>query len=134
MLKKYLPFVALIVAAFLLYWVKNHQGSSKKQPDISIDVPGDFKINRDTNNLVYTKHALCRMDCRHIDKSEVKDILLNGNLNEQKMEENEKGVSYPLEGYTADNQHVRIVFAPHEKETVVVTVIDLGKDWPCNCR
>lgn len=134
MVKKYLPFVALLAAAFLFYWIKKHQGTTGRQTNITIDPVKPVDFNRDTSNLVYSKHALCRMDCRHIDKSEVKDILINGRLNEQKMEENEKGISYPLEGFTADNQHVRIVFAPHAHETVVVTVIDLDKEWPCDCR
>jgi len=133
-LKKLLPFAALFAAAFLLYWIKKHQGTERKQPNISIKPVDGYAISRDTGKLLYSKHALCRMDCRHIDKSEVKDILINGKLNEQKIEESEKGISYPLEGYTADNQHVRVVFAPHENETIVVTVIDLDKEWPCNCR
>ena len=74
------------------------------------------------------------MDCRHIDESEVKEILQKGEINYNKIEEGDKGRSYPLEGITHDRQHVRIVFAPHESELVVVTVIDLEKEWPCNCN
>ncbi|MBS1927000.1 MAG: DUF4258 domain-containing protein [Chitinophagaceae bacterium] len=134
MIKKIMPFVALIAAGFLLYWVKTHQGKNITNNHITVEPLHDLALNRDTSILVYSKHALCRMDCRHIDKSEVKDILINGKLNSQKMEENEQGVSYPLEGITEDRQHVRIVFAPKGNETVVVTVIDLDKDWPCDCR
>lgn len=133
-MKKYLPYLALIAAALLFYWVKSHQGNTRTP--VKIDVKADERtgIDRNTAHLVYSKHARCRMDCRHIDESEVKEILENGRINEQKIEESEKGTSYPLEGYTSDNQHVRIVFAPHDNETVVVTVIDLEKDWPCDCQ
>jgi hypothetical protein len=74
------------------------------------------------------------MDCRHIDESEVKEILQNGAINYEKIETGEKGKTYPLEGITHDRQHVRIVFAPHDTELVVVTVIDLEKEWLCDCN
>jgi len=74
------------------------------------------------------------MDCRHIDESEVQEILDNGILNNNKIEASDKGRSYPLEGITHDKQHVRIVFAPKQENLVVVTVIDLDKDWYCDCK
>ncbi len=75
------------------------------------------------------------MDCRHIDESEVKEILETGTLNSAKIETSEKGTSYPLEGKTHDGQRVRIVFAPKEDgTTVVVTVIDLDTDFSCSCN
>ena len=74
------------------------------------------------------------MDCRHIDESEVKEILQTGTINTEKIEQSNKGTSYPLEGITHDKQRVRIVFAPHKDEMVVVTVIDLDKEWQCDCN
>lgn len=74
------------------------------------------------------------MDCRHIDESEVKEILKEGVINYSKVEESEKGKTYPLEGTTHDKQHVRIVIAPHTDELVVVTVIDLDTEWSCDCK
>ena len=73
------------------------------------------------------------MECRHIDESEVMEILKSGKLNEAKIEEDSRGKTYPLEGKTHDNQNVRIVFAPKQEEVVVVTVIDLDKEWSCDC-
>jgi hypothetical protein len=29
---------------------------------------------------------------------------------------------------------VRIVFAPDNGKVVVITAIDLDKEWPCNCN
>ncbi len=74
------------------------------------------------------------MDCREIDESEVKEIIEHGNINYSKVEQNSKGKTYPLEGITHDKQHVRIVVAPHDRELVIVTVIDLEKEWQCNCN
>src|SRR5882724_11226947 len=140
MLKRYLPFILLIAAAGLLWYIKNHQrGKLPENPNTEqhINVPAtvttnnniDLPFDRHKGHLIYTKHAKCRMECRHIDESEVQEILDNGTLNPNKIEESDKGKSYPLEGVTHDKQHVRIVFAPKQENLVVVTVIDLDKDW-----
>jgi len=145
MLKKYLPYILLIAAAVLLWYVKTHQrGSFPKKVNTgqhqTISVPATTTtdntgpFDRYSGHLIYSKHARCRMDCRHIDESEVQEILDNGTINYNKIEENDKGKSYPLEGVTHDQQHVRIVFAPKKENLVVVTVIDLDKDWHCDCK
>ncbi len=136
MTKKYLPFIVLIVAALLLFYLKkNQRGSFPTNPSTEISVPvitGEA-FNRNAQKIIYSKHARCRMDCRHIDESEVMEILKSGKLNEAKIEEDSRGKTYPLEGKTHDNQNVRIVFAPKQDELVVVTVIDLDKEWVCDC-
>ena len=146
MLKKYFPYIILLAAALFLFYIKKHQrGTTPAKPKIDEVIrTDDYPVadnakteepfNRHTNNLIYTKHARCRMDCRHIDESEVKEILEDGKLNYNKIEESDKGKSYPLEGFTHDKQHVRIVFAPKKENLVVVTVIDLDNEWPCNCK
>ena len=133
MLKKYLPFLLFIAAAVLLYFIKTKQRGERKENRTTQTINAE-PINRDTTILVYSKHALCRMDCRHIDEEEVKDIVATGSINYSKVEEEEKGVTYPLEGITKDKQFVRVVIAPKKNETVIVTVIDLEKDWTCSCN
>lgn len=135
--KKYLPFIALLATALFFYWVKNNQRGpkDKKYDPVEITGTGDVPFNRNATRIIYSKHARCRMDCRHIDESEVKEILASGRLNTAKTGESSKGKSYPLEGITHDGQKVRIVFAPKEEgELVVVTVIDLGTDFECDCK
>ena len=73
------------------------------------------------------------MDCRQIDESEVKEIITEGRVNYDKSEETKKGKTSPLEGVTHDGQHVRIVVAPKKNELVLVTVIDLEREWACEC-
>lgn len=127
------PFLALIAAAVLFFWVRTHQ---KGKTVVTTDkATAAYTVLRSGNkSLHYSKHALCRMDCRHIDQQEVKEILDNGTINFPKIEENEKGVSYPVEGTTQEGQHLRIVFAPHDNEITVVTAIDLDKEWECDCK
>ena len=85
--------------------------------------------------LVYTKHAKCRMDCRQISKSEVEDILHNGKVNWQKTRKDDQPCpTYALEGVTKDGQTVRIVFADCNNATKVVTTIDLKNEYDCYCK
>lgn len=135
--RKYFPYIVLIAAALLLFYVKkNQRGNLPGTPhtDITIPVNNVEGFNRKADKIIYSKHARCRMDCRHIDESEVMEILQDGTLNMSKIEEDERGKTFPLEGTTHDRQHVRIIFAPKNNDLVVVTVIDLDKDWYCDCK
>lgn len=143
MIKKYLPLILLLAAAVLLYWVKTHQRGKSIHIPVETNVPvpdsapsaaENEPFSRNVQHVSYSKHARCRMDCRHIDESEVKEIIETGTINYNKIEESVKGKTYPLEGITHDKQHVRIVVAPHAEQLVVVTVIDLDTEWSCNCN
>ena len=114
MYKKYLPLIAVLAAATLLWFIKSKQrGSYPKSDTITIpaNVPEGF--DRHTTHLIYTKHAKCRMDCRHIDESEVVEILDKGTINYDKIEKDE---AYKLDtyfNYTSDeltmiNEELRI--------------------------
>ncbi len=125
--KKRSPILAILVVLLLIgfYFFKK-----QKQPLID-----DVGFDRNTSSIIYTKHARCRMDCRHIDESEVKEILQQGKINNAKSEPNDKpDPKYALEGITHDGQEVRIVFAPSSKGMVVITVIDLKQEWQCDCN
>jgi Domain of unknown function (DUF4258) len=151
MVKRYLPYILLVAAALLLFYIKKNQRGNKvqntnrtEQTENKITVPAvlpaDEKpeevegFNRNTTDIIFSKHARCRMDCRKIDESEVKAILKDGKINYQKIQSDKRGKTYPVEGYTGDGQHVRIVFAPKGDALVVVTVIDLETEWECDCK
>jgi hypothetical protein len=145
MAKNYLPYFILLAAAFALWYIKSHQRGTDipihsteqmhVRPNDTIssadNTSNDFK--RSVSHIIYSKHAHCRMDCRHIDENEVKEILQNGKVNERKIETDDRGKTYPLEG-VAEGHHLRIVFAPKGDDAVeVVTCIDLDTDWQCDC-
>lgn len=150
MLKKYLPFIMLMAAALLLFFIKkNQRGETAQKPQteqnpdritVPAIIPADEKqetvegFNRNTENLIFSKHAKCRMDCRKIDESEIRQILKTGTINFKKIQHDKRGKTYPVEGFTHDKQHVRIVFAPKDDGLVVVTVIDLDTAWTCDCN
>jgi hypothetical protein len=98
------------------------------------DTSTDF--NRDASQIHYSKHARCRMSCRHIDESEVKELLEDGTINYSKSDLNEDACHkrYALEGYSHDNQQLRIIVAECNNVLTVITVIDLGREWPCECE
>ena len=135
MLKKYLPYILFIAAAIFLFWIKTNQRGEKKAREAAIENTGSKEpFVRDTAMLVYSRHAKCRMGCRQIDTEEVEDILMNGKINYSRVEEDEEGITYPIEGLTKDRQYVRIVYAPKPDAIIVVTAIDLEKEWPCSCN
>lgn len=91
--------------------------------------------DRNATRLTYTRHARCRMECRHVTEEEVKEILAQGRVNTAKSNPGDRPCpTYALEGYSHDGQHLRVVFAPCEEDTRVVTCIDLDKDWACSCE
>jgi hypothetical protein len=146
--KKSLPYLLLalllVAVAVLRIYKKSNPGRNtttqqdkRREPAAPpSDNPNrkeDF--NRRAGRLIYSKHARCRMGCRHIDESEVKEILEKGTVNYAKSElDNARGPKYALEGITHDNQRVRIVFAQDVEGTAVVTVIDLDTEWKCHCE
>lgn len=130
----YYLLLLVLIAAFVIKRVYqankyNTPTTIEKQQSNSKDV-----LIRDTALLQYSKHARCRMECRHISPQEVKDILLHGHINYQKSDlQNNRCPRYAVEGTTADRQQVRIIFAQCSDDIVVVTAIDLQTHWQCHC-
>jgi len=150
MLKKYLPYLLLIAAALAYFLIKKNQRQNRdykpktEQVTEKITVPAVLPqeekteevegFDRNATHIIFSKHAKCRMDCRKIDESEVKEILKSGTINHKKIQDDKRGKTYPVEGFTHDKQRVRIVFAPKDDGLVVVTVIDLDTEWKCDCK
>jgi len=96
---------------------------------------GGDPIDRHATNLILTRHARCRMDCRHITDKEIREVLEKGEINYAKSEpEARPDPKYALEGYTVEGQHLRIIFAPSSRGLVVITCIELGVEWQCDCK
>jgi hypothetical protein len=103
----------------------------------SVDPAGrdDRGLIRDPGELILTKHARCRMGCRHIEESEIREVLRSGTINWQKSDlRGDPDPKYAVEGETHDGQRVRIIIAQGVRGSVVVTVIDLGEEWKCDCK
>jgi Domain of unknown function (DUF4258) len=141
--KKWVPYILIAVLGIALFFVKRCQQTApvkpktttdKKKTDPASDVDRNHGFDRRVSYLEYSNHAKCRMQCRKISQAEVEEIMQDGTINYKKSDlQNARCPRYALEGVTKDDQKVRIVFAQCDKLTEVVTVIDLGTDWSCDC-
>ncbi len=142
-LKKLLPFIFIVLLALVTLAVRRCSSSSvgnqKKINPSSKDIKADIKrgLNRSPSHINYSEHAKCRMQCRHITESEVKDMLANGIINYKKSELQGADCKkkYAVEGESKDGQRLRIIFAPCDDEVTVVTCIDVKEEWDCpDCK
>ncbi|GAC1587781.1 MAG: hypothetical protein NVS3B19_07050 [Ginsengibacter sp.] len=133
-------YIGVIAAVLLLFYYAGrrfiHSGGVNTRSNTRVDRPSSIEgLDRNTSHLILTRHARCRMECRHINSDELKEILHDGSLNEQKTQQDSRGKKYALEGYTHEHQHLRVVFAPEQDGVVVVTCIDLDNEWACpDCK
>src|SRR5258705_11850483 len=122
MKRKYIILCVLVIIIILGIWLGKRNNFLKSS--------ANEKLFRDTNHLILTKHAKCRMDCRHITEQEIKEIIHAGNVNYSRSGTGNKGDdTYALEGYSNEHQHLRVVVAPENDGLVVITCIDLDKEW-----
>jgi len=145
-MKKALPLILLVSLALIALYIQQCNDNpaviqpvviTKKDTVAKKENNGQQRgLNRNPVHINYSKHARCRMGCRHIDENEVKEILKEGkvNYNKSELQGDECQKKYAVEGTTRDKQKVRIIFAPCSDELTVVTVIDIGKEWPCDCE
>lgn len=125
------PYSGMVIILILLVIIIKSTGWFQNKSDIS-STNTSF---RNTSNLIFTKHARCRMDCRNITTQELKEIIENGKVNQSKSGIGLKGDStYAIEGYSHEKQHIRVVVAPNKKGLVIITCIDLEKEWQCDCN
>ena len=141
MLKKILPYLFIALLAIVAIWLRNRSGlndddKKRKKPESDKPVVNRNRgFDRRVSYLEYTRHAKCRMECRHITQKEVEEIVRNGEINYKKSDVNDMPCpTYALEGVTDDQQHVRIVFAQCDQKTKVVTCIDLDNEFACDCK
>jgi hypothetical protein len=130
-LKKNSKFWILLLVLVILAIIKSPEWFQKDNS------PQDSNaLFRNTKNLVLTKHVMCRMACREVSLDEIKEIIANGKVNYHKSGLGKKGDStFALEGISRDKQHLRVVVAPEKDGSlVVITCIDLEKEWACNCN
>jgi hypothetical protein len=91
-------------------------------------------FDRTPKQLQYTKHALCRMDCRVISKEDINEIMKKGIINFSKSDRNDRPCpTFALQGNTSDGESLRVVFAQCNDETRVVTCYNLKNDPECSC-
>ena len=122
----------ILIFSLLTANLSCRRGHSGNNPSTGISREEPFDRN---GQLILTKHAKCRMDCRHITVSEIREILDSGIINYSKSEpEAHPDPKYALEGFTAEQQHLRIIVAPEANKLIIITCIELGVEWTCHCN
>lgn len=132
MKSKVAPYLFLLILALAVFFIRKWQGIEEiADPQTTVRKRG---FDRRVSTLEYTQHALCRMNCRHISKNDVQDIMRSGEINYAKTDVNDKPCpTYAVQGYSNDGQHLRVIFAQCQTKTKVVTCYDLDKDFECSC-
>jgi hypothetical protein len=104
------------------------------QPGKSVEAGRSAPFNRQ-GRLIFTRHARCRMDCRHITEPEIREVLDSGTINYAKSEPDARpDPKYAVESYTEEHQHLRIIVAPSGDKLIIITCIELGVEWQCHCN
>lgn len=124
--KKYLNYLMPVLLLVAILLIKQYQEGKAVVNE----------INREAQEIIYTKHAQCRMGCRNFTKQEVREILEKGTINERKSDSQDKPCpTVALEGRTSDGQQARMVFAVCGKNSLkLVTCIDLENHYQCDCN
>jgi len=91
-------------------------------------------FNRNPSHIEYTRHAECRMNCRHISKEDISDVMRRGVIIFNKSILRDKPCpTFALQGFTDNGENIRIIFAQCPGVTKVVTCYNLKKDFNCDC-
>jgi hypothetical protein len=112
--------------------------ASMQQP-ISMGGTEDFTesdLRFHQKRVVVTNHGRCRMRCRQIDAFEVQEVIDQDQINERKsnyLVSSGKCPKIAYEGYTRDDQHVRVIVGDCKDDPIIITVIDLENEYECHC-
>lgn len=91
-------------------------------------------FDRHPASLVYSRHARCRMECRHISAEEIAEIMEKGVINFNKSDRGAQPCpTFALQGHTSDGDDIRVIFAQCRRETKVITCYNLHEDFECHC-
>lgn len=128
--------VVMLLLYFLFFRKNNNNGNASRDDQYTTTSKSDKRQKKFRQHAVYyTKHALCRMDCRQIDSSEVREILADGEINYAKSDlKSSPCPKYALEGITHDKQRVRVIVGDCDSRASIVTVIDLDHEFECDCK
>ena len=136
--------LVILIAAVLfarLYRQTSHYDrsahrSENHQPDNTSAGGGHQSVIDPSTSLIYTRHARCRMDCRHISEDDIREVLREGYINEAKSQQNQTPCpTYAIEeDRHKDGVRLRLVFAKCDHETKVVTCIDRDHEYECDCK
>lgn len=125
--------ILLVFAIAIVFWVYNKIESKKSTQGKSQTQEIKDKILQ--SNIIYTKHALCRMECRNISKEDILEVLRNGELNHSKTTSNDSQCpTYAIEAKTKSYNKVLAIFAICDDVSKLVTTYPVRVEDPDSCK
>ena len=74
------------------------------------------------------------MDCRHISRDDISEILEKGIINVNKSNRfNRPCPIFALQGTTSEGESIRIILAQCDAETKIITCYNLKEEFECHC-
>lgn len=91
-------------------------------------------FDRHPSLLVYTARARCSMNCRHISRNDIVEIMKKGIINFYKSSRNARPCPiFALQGQTAAGKSMQVMFAQCASQTLVLTCYNLRDSFTCHC-
>ena len=91
-------------------------------------------LNRNPSRIEYTKFALCRMDCHHINANIITGALRNGEINRAKSDLHKLPCPiFTIHSLTKQNMSIRIVVQQCGNVARILDCYDANGTVGCNC-
>jgi hypothetical protein len=91
-------------------------------------------LNRNPSRIEYTKFALCRMDCHHINANIITGIFRNGEINRAKSDLHKRPCPiFTIQGLTKQNMRIIIIIQQCGTVAKIVDCYDANETVGCNC-
>ena len=118
---KFLRYTLFGIILAVYFWIEYQAADSPDRPSIG------------SQPIVYTQHALCRINCRDLSKHEVQQVIETGSINYRKSEVEARPC--PKYAYESSSpKRLRVVVGACPTQRKVITAIDLDRKFNCECR
>ena len=91
-------------------------------------------LKRNPSRIKYTKYALCRMDCHHINANSIMGIFRNGDVNLEKSDLHKKPCPiFTVSGVTKQNMSITLIIQQCGTDAKILDCYDANGILGCNC-
>ena len=91
-------------------------------------------LNRNPSRIEYTKFALCRMDCHHINANSIVGIFRNGEVNRARSDIHKKPCPiFTIRGVTKQKMSIILIIQQCGTVAKVLDCYDANGTLVCNC-
>ena len=94
----------------------------------------NLALKRNPSRIEYTKFALCRMDCHHINANIITGVLRKGEINEAKSDLHKKPCPiFTIHSLTKQNMSIWVVVQQCGTVARILDCYDANETVGCNC-